>query len=325
MKKYLIIDASHMFWRSRYSVRGDKSEKTGMCLHILFNCISKAWRVNKADHVVFAFDGRSWRKDIYKPYKANRLTKLSVEEQEENKLFFEAFDIFKDFIKNKTNCTVLENPILEADDLIAGFIQNHAEDNHIIVSNDADFEQLLDENVEMYNGIDDVTITTNGIYDYKGNQLTDKKTGLPKIAPDPEWSVFEKCIRGCVSDNIFSAYPGIREKGTKNKIGLREAYTDRSKKGFNWSSVMFHRWLDHNGQEHRVLDDYERNKQLIDLTQQPENIRNIINETISKSCITKNISQIGLYFLKLCGRFELVKISERANEFAIIFGSKYES
>ena len=45
---------------------------------------------------------------------------------------------------------------------------------------------------------------------------------------------------------------------------------------------MLQRWTDHNGQEHRVLEDYERNKQLIDLTQQPEEIRKIIATTIDK-------------------------------------------
>ena len=28
--------------------------------------------------------------------------------------------------------------------------------------------------------------------------------------------LFEKCIRGDTSDNVFSAYPGVRKKGTKN-------------------------------------------------------------------------------------------------------------
>ena len=36
------------------------------------SAINKAWRISGADHVVFAFEGRSWRKDFYTPYKANR-------------------------------------------------------------------------------------------------------------------------------------------------------------------------------------------------------------------------------------------------------------
>ena len=33
--------------------------------------------------------------------------------------------IIKDFIDQKTNCTVLRNDVLEADDLIAGWVQAH--------------------------------------------------------------------------------------------------------------------------------------------------------------------------------------------------------
>ena len=39
-------------------------------------------------------------------------------------------------------------------------------------------------------------------------------------------------MRGDTSDNVFSAYPGVRTKGTKNKVGLLEAYAERKSKGF---------------------------------------------------------------------------------------------
>jgi len=36
---------------------------------------------------------------------------------------------------------------------------------------------------------------------------------------------------------------------------------------------MLQRWIDHNEVEHRVLDDYERNCILVDLTMQPDDIK----------------------------------------------------
>ena len=323
MNKFLLIDSNHLFHRAKHSVRGNMDEKIGMCLHILFNSLGKAWRVQKANHIVFCFDSRSWRKDSYTPYKANRFSKQTPIELAENKLFFEAFDIFKAFVKTKTNCTILENSILEADDLISGFVQSHPSDEHIIVSSDGDFEQLLAPNVILYNGVADITMTLAGIFDYKGNLVKDKKTGNPKTTPNPEWSLFEKCMRGCTTDNIFSAYPGIREKGSSNKVGLREAFEDRHKQGFNWSAVMMHHWADHHGTDHKVLDDYYRNKQLIDLRNQPEHIKAEIFQTISDSCIVKNNPQIGLFFLKLCGKYQLERLSEQANYFAQILSSPY--
>jgi 5'-3' exonuclease, N-terminal resolvase-like domain len=323
MNKFLLVDASHMFHRAKHSVRGDQNEKIGMCLHILLNILSKAWRSHSATHVVFCFDGRSWRKDVYKPYKANRVDlSASPAEIAENKLFFEAFDIFREFVRTKTNCTVLENPILEADDLISGFIKSHPDDTHVIVSSDGDFEQLLAPNVILYNGVADTTTTMTGIFDYKGKPIVDK-LGNFKPLPEPEYSLFEKCIRGCTTDNIFSAYPGIREKGSKNKVGLREAFEDREKKGFNWSSVMMHRWSDHHGVEHKVLDDYNRNRQLVDLCAQPDDIQIAIYETIGNASTPKSVPQIGLHFLKFCGKHELVKISERATEYVTLLSSKY--
>ena len=44
---------------------------------------------------------------------------------------------------------------------------------------------------------------------------------------DPEWLLFEKCMRGDTSDNVFSAYPGVRKKGTKNKVGLLKHIADQ--------------------------------------------------------------------------------------------------
>ena len=97
---------------------------------------------------------------------------------------------------------------------------------------------------------------------------------------DPEWLLFEKCMRGDSSDNVFSAYPGVRKKGTKNKVGLLEAFEDRKSKGYAWNNMMLQRWTDHNGAEHRVLDDYNRNKELIDLTAMPDEIKDRVDLAI---------------------------------------------
>jgi hypothetical protein len=130
-------------------------------------------------------------------------------------------------------------------------------------------------------------------------------------------------VRGCTTDNIFSAYPGIREKGSKTKTGLREVFEDRHKKGFAWSSIMQHHWADHNGNEHKVNDDFIRNKQLVDLGDQPDHIRDIILNTILEACVPLSRPQIGLYFLKMCGKFELQKLSERATDFSQLLSASY--
>ena len=324
---YILVDTANTFFRARHVINGDADIKLGMAFHITLNSIKKAWQDFGGTHVVFCLEGRSWRKDHYKPYKAQRAASRAAHterEAEEEKVFWEAFDTFKEFVTEKTNCTVLQNSRLEADDLIAGWIQSHPADKHVIISTDTDFVQLIAPNVKQYNGVMETTITHEGIFDAKGKRVIDKKTQEPKAIPDPQWLLFEKCMRGDTSDNVFSAYPGVREKGTKNKVGLREAYSDRDSKGYNWNNMMLQRWTDHNGEEHRVLDDYERNRVLIDLSAQPAEIKTIIAETIATATsANKNISQVGIRLIKFCNLYDLKKISDQAQAYAEPLNARY--
>jgi 5'-3' exonuclease len=324
---YILVDTANTFFRARHVINGDADIKLGMAFHITLNSVRKAWQDFNGTHVIFFLEGRSWRKDFYKPYKAQRAAARAAhteKEADEEKIFWEAFDTFKDFIADKTNCTVLQHPQLEADDLIAGWVQAHPNDDHIIISTDTDFVQLLAPNVKQYNGVSETTITDKGIFDVKGKLVIDKKTQLPKAVPDPEWLLFEKCMRGDTSDNVFSAYPGVRTKGSSKKVGLMEAFEDRNDKGFAWNNLMLQRWVDHNGEEHRVLEDYERNRRLIDLSHQPDDIKAIIKETIATStAANKNISQVGIKLMKFCNLYDLRKIVDQAASYAEPLNARY--
>ena len=325
MTTYVLVDTLNTFFRARHVVRGDIDTKVGMALHITLNSVKKAWQDFNADHVVFCLEGRSWRKDFYEPYKRNRKETrdaMTPVQAEEDKEFFEIFDEFKDFIDTKTNCTVIQNSVLEADDLIAGWVQAHPNDNHIIISTDGDFAQLIAPNVKQYNGVSNTTITHEGYFDDKGKSVIDKKTKEAKPAPQPEFMLFEKCMRGDTSDNVFSAFPGVRKKGTKNKVGLIEAFADKDTKGYNWNNMMLQRWTDHEGAEHRVLDDYTRNVTLCDLTAQPTEIREIINNTIAE-VEPKEISQVGMRLMKFCAKWDMQRIADQAAQFAEPLQARY--
>jgi 5'-3' exonuclease len=326
MATYVIVDTLNTFFRARHVVRGDIDTKVGMALHITLNSVKKAWQDFNADHVVFCLEGRSWRKDFYEPYKRNRQETrdaMSPREAEEDSVFFEIFDEFKNFVAEKTNCTVIQHPQLEADDLIAGWVQNHPNDEHVIISTDGDFAQLIAPNVKQYNGVSNTIITHEGYFDDKKKlPVIDKKTKEPKAAPDPAFMLFEKCMRGDTSDNVFSAYPGVRKKGTKNKVGLLEAFADKDTKGYNWNNMMLQRWVDHNGDEHRVLDDYTRNVTLCDLTAQPAEIREIINTTIAE-VEPKSVSQVGMRLMKFCAKWDMQRIADQAQSFAEPLQARY--
>ena len=324
---YILVDTANTFFRARHVINGDADIKLGMAFHITLNSVRKAWQDFNGTHVIFFLEGRSWRKDFYAPYKAQRAEARAAHterEAEEERVFWEAFDTFKEFINDKTNCSVLQHPQLEADDLIAGWIQNHPDDNHVIISTDTDFVQLIAPNVKQYNGVSETVITHEGIFDKKGKPVIDKKTQQPKDIPNPEWLLFEKCMRGDTSDNVFSAYPGVRTKGTSKKVGLMEAFEDRNDKGFAWNNLMLQRWVDHNGKEHRVMEDYERNRRLIDLSYQPEDIKKIINETVQNVVTAnKNVSQVGIKLMKFCHLYDLQKIADQASSYAEPLNARY--
>lgn len=321
MKTYILIDSQNLFMRVRHGVRApDTEQQLGVALHIVFNSIKKVWNQFNATHTVFCLEGRSWRKDIYAPYKANRKAaaiKRTPREVEEDNAFFEIMDHFTKFIKEQTNCTILRHPNAEADDLIARWIDLHPNDNHIIISSDSDFQQLISSNVKIYNGIAGLLYTDNGVYDKDGNIAKNKK-GLDLAKPDPEWFLFEKCMRGDDGDNIMSAFPGVRTKK------LLEAYKDRHARGFSWNNVMLSKWTDHDGVDHRVKDDYERNKFLIDLRLQPIDLIEKFDQGIIDSISTTPHKQVGIALMRFCNLHGLVRIEKAASEFSTCLSSMYD-
>ena len=327
--KYALIDTANTFFRARHiaSRNSDTWEKIGMALHLTLASTNQIVRKFGIDHVVFCLEGRSWRKDHYAPYKKNRVVDTLTQteaEKEENEMFWDTYEKFTTFLKEKTNVSVLRHERAEADDMIARFIHLHPNDEHFIISSDTDYVQLITENVKQYNGVAGQLITLEGYFDDKGKVIKDKKTKEPKLLGDPQWHLFMKCMRGDSSDNVFSAYPGVREKGTKNKVGLTEAYADRHKQGFNWNNMMLQRWVDHNEVEHRVKDDYERNRVLIDLTAQPQEIKDAVDARIKESVRITTTPQVGIHFMKFCGKYELTKISEQAETYAKWLNSPYK-
>ena len=323
---HILVDTANTFFRARHVIRGDASEKIGMAIHITLNSLKKAWNDFDGSHVVFCLEGRSWRKDHYAPYKRNRkelADAMTAAEQEENKLFWECYDDFVDFIRTKTNVTVLQNSRCEADDLIARWIDRHPDQQHVIISTDKDLNQLIAPNVRQYNGIAEETMTVAGYFDKKGNPVIDKKTKEHRKTESAEWTIFEKAMRGDPSDNIFSAYPGVRKKGTKSKIGLLEAFEDRNSRGYAWNNLMLTKWVDPEGVEHRVIDDYERNRLLVDLHAQPEAIIQELDQTIENAkAENKQIAQVGIRFMKFCAKYDLQKITEQAQLYVEPFNAR---
>jgi 5'-3' exonuclease len=300
-------------------------EKVAMALHLTLASTNQIVKRFGIDHVAFCLEGKSWRKSYYAPYKKNRVVDTlsqTVAEVEENKLFWETYDTFIQFLKGKTNVSVLHDPKAEADDLIARFIHLHPEDEHFIISTDTDYLQLITHKVKQYSGVTGELITLEGYFDDKDRLVKDKEKN-PKLLEDPQFLLFKKCMRGDATDNVFSAFPGVREKGSSKKAGLIEAYADRTKRGFDWNNMMLQRWADHDGNEVRVRDAYERNRILIDLTAQPDDVKLSVDTNIREGVRRTTIPQVGIHFMKFCGKYDLQKISTNAETYAKWLNSPY--
>ena len=325
--KYALIDTANTFFRARHiaSRNSDAWEKVGMALHLTMASTNQIVKRFGIDHVVFCLEGRSFRKDLYAPYKKNRVVDTMSQteaEVEENKLFWETYDTFLNYLREKTNCSVLRDPKAEADDLIARFIHLHPADNHYIISTDTDYDQLINDKVVRFNGVGNELVTINGYFKENGKPVLDKEK-KPKLLEDPQYGLFKKLVRGDSGDNVFAAYPGAREIGSKNKVGIREAFEDRNKMGFNYNNFMLQRFTDHEGVEHRVRDDFERNRTLIDLTAQPDDIKLSVDTNIREGVRRTTIPQVGIHLMKFAGKYELNKIADNAETYARWLNSPY--
>lgn len=376
MKTYAIVDLANLYHRARHVVRGDAFTKSGMILHILFRSLRKLHREFSCDHFVLCLEGgTSWRSEVYPGYKGRRRAEraellMSEKEREEDEILFAALKDFCDFAAEKTSMTVLQSPRVEGDDFVARWTQLHPEDNHIILSGDSDFIQLISDRVSIYNGIDEVMMTASGLRDGRGKELafrvdpakgkikvlgtveemkkkhdTEEKKKLKddpthgvepySFTPEPKWwqkALFIKIIRGDTSDSIFSAFPGVRYEGSKNRIGIREAWEDRTSQGYSWNNFMLSRWEKLEGKDEggnsisrsvRVLDEFLFNECLIDLTKQPEGVIALMDECIIQAVQKDTVGNIGFNFMKFCGKHDLPKLSQEVVEHSAYLKASY--
>ncbi|RYE97738.1 MAG: hypothetical protein EOO77_38525 [Oxalobacteraceae bacterium] len=153
--------------------------------------------------------------------------------------------------------------------------------------------------------------------------------------PEPEWwkrALFLKIVRGDVGDGIFSAYPGVRYEGSSKKTGIREAWEDRNAGGFHWNNFMLSRWDKALGQDEsgntisenvRVMDEYAINRSLIDLTQQPERIKEMMDAVIVQAVQKEPVGNVGINFMKFCAKHDLTNLNRDATDHAAYLNRGY--
>ena len=64
---------------------------------------------------------------------------------------------------------------------------------------------------------------------------------------------------------------------------------------------------------------------MCDLTAQPTEIRDIINQTIADNSNSKEVQQVGMRLLKFCAKWDLQRIADQAASFAEPLQARYKT
>lgn len=298
--KYLVLDITNLLYRTFFAHKTeDDITVAGLAAHTALVTINKYFRNFKPHKIIMCFDRPSWRKEYTKSedciskklYKGHRRQKMTPKEKEKYQLFLRHLDDFETIIRDHTAIVTLASQGLEADDLVAGFIQTVSvmEDDaeFIIVSSDKDFIQLL--------AYDSVRLI---------NPADGKDRTLEEWDGDAELFMFEKCIRGDTGDNVQSARPRCK------KTRILKAYND----DYERANLMMETWSNQDGDEFVVKQLFAENKLLMDLRCQPEDVQKKIVTTVLQG-INNPGTFSYFHFMGFCGRFDLKKIAEQADNF----------
>lgn len=339
--RFALVDISNLFHRARHStMMAAPEDRVGLALLLIFRSLRKMHREWQADHIVFAADHGSWRYAEYPAYKSRRRLErleLTPRLQEEHRQSMEILDGLLDYLGSNTRCTLLRASDIEGDDFIARWIARHQDDDHVIMSADSDFVQLLAENVRLYDALNQRTLSVEGVTDIQGKRLA--FTVSPKdghvvagevdenFIVEPQWwrkALFIKLIRGDSSDSVFSAYPGVRYNG--KKCSIRAAWDDRVDQGYDWNNLMFQTWeklVEGETRRVRVIDEYRINERLIDLTKQPPAIVEKMDSAIDAAVSRPSPHQIGAYFLRFCQTYNLPTLAKEATDHVAYLNASY--
>lgn len=309
-KRRLIIDTANLLFRvaaahNKYA-SGDADTLPGLAMHSALQTLKSHYNRVRPDQVALTFEGgNNWRKTYTKSeacvskriYKANRVKDDSMIP------FFELIKSFEDLVREHTSLVCLSNPICEGDDLFGAYVDKYtAEGDEVIgLSGDKDFVQLLKySNFKLLNPD-------------KLGALRDTDKDGNKI--DADYFMFEKAFRGDSGDNVMAAYPRVRSDR------LKKAYTDP----YEMTNLLNHEWEftePSTGEKrtYRVGDLYEENHILMNLSRQPDWVKDEMKKTLDHEVV--NHGKFNLFaFQKFCGKYELKKISEEVTNFIPLFSN----
>ena len=202
----------------------------------------RKFRVNYGDLVICCDSKKSWRKDIFPFYKANRKSNRAKDDIDWNGIF-EVINSITEDLKSKFPYAVISVDQAEADDIIGVLAKNYYRNEKImIVSSDKDFLQLQKYySVEQYSPSQKKLLQSSSPYQYLKEHIMkgDRGDGIPNFLSDDDTFVTDKRSK----------------KILKNKL---EAWKNLDPTEFC---------------NEKMLRGWKRNQQLVDLSHTPQDIK----------------------------------------------------
>ena len=202
MNPYLLIDSNNLCHIAHYATGNLSNEEKRV--GVLFGFLKKILSLSKtlnSNKFIFCFDSKkSYRKQIYPKYKANRNKKLSDEEINERHFLYDQIDELKnELLPSMGFKNIFCKPGYESDDLLA-WLSEHIDGDKIIVSTDSDLFQLLKFVLYIFNPIKNTKYTQQNFFAEYGMDCS-------------RWGEV-KAVVGCNSDNV----DGVNGVGNKTAI-----------------------------------------------------------------------------------------------------------
>jgi 5'-3' exonuclease len=245
----LLVDINNIAFATRFAkIKTPKNRRhkekfvTESLVREMFSWVINIAHANKCTGLVIARDS----KNVWRRdiYPLYKAGSTSDEDVYYSEILAAA-DMLCDYVKHHTAGYVVAAERCEADDVIAVWCQE-SDTPSLIMSTDKDYVQLVNENVKLYSPVQKVF----------------------REPEDAQYELFLKCIRGDKNDNIRSAFPRVRE------TVLKAAWGD------DYKLLNLLETVKKDGT--KVADSFELNQKLIDLSMQPQEIRDSIVSAIEQ-------------------------------------------
>mgnify|MGYP001276617827 CR=1 FL=1 len=235
--------------------------------HMVLNSLrghNKKFRKEYGQMVIACDSGNVWRRQAFPNYKAGRKENREKSEHDWT-MIFDILSKVKDEIKTFLPYKVIEVETVEADDIIA-VLCRRTNEKVLILSGDKDFIQLHNDRIKQYNPVLNKFVGQGenpSLYIREHILKGDRSDGIPNVLSD---------------DNVF--IEGRRQRPlSKKKI---EAWCNEIVPTFN----------------EEQQKNYDRNKQLIDLSCIPNELEDKINREFDNFEVATRDKILGYFINK---------------------------